>query len=388
MSQVPFLSDARRTSGRTQAGLGVFLVAAALIVAVPVADVFVAPSIHLAHILVVPVALVAAFTGPRAGALAALLAVLALIAAGAERHMLSTENVLVQLGSLIALSGLLVFFAGLQERRGREVDRLRRVSDAAQGVVLRALPDHAGPLSLAAEYRAAEDGTRVGGDLYAAARTAHATRLLIGDVRGHGLDSIGETETVLGAFRAVAHRQEPLPQLVASLEGSVRWGLSEQLAEQGDSVGERFATAAVVEIPDDEPYVHVVSCGHVPPVRIRNGTAEFLEVEQTAPPLGLGGLADGPYAPTAFDFAPGDRLLLYTDGVTEARDPRGRFFPLLERAAAHAAERRPEALLEALTRDLLGYGGGHLDDDMALIAVRREPAGRMRLQRPGAPSGR
>ncbi|MEE4540498.1 PP2C family protein-serine/threonine phosphatase [Streptomyces sp. V4-01] len=378
MSHSPFLLSAgRRTSEKTQAGIGVFLLSAALIVAVPVADLFTSPTIHLAHILVVPVALVAAFCGPRRGALAALLAVVALIAAGAERHMLSTENVLVQLGSLVALSGLLVFFGGLQERRRRELERLRRVSDTAQNVVLRALPHRAGPLSLAAEYRAAEVGTSVGGDLYAVARTAHATRVLIGDVRGHGLDSLSGTETVLGAFRAIAHRQEPLPELVADLEASVRWGLAEQLDEQpGDGVGERFATAAVVEIPDDEPYVRVVSCGHLPPLRIRDGGAQFLEVEQTSPPLGLGALADGPYTPATFDFAPGDRLLLYTDGVTEARDADGRFFPLRERAEAHAARRRPDALVESLTHDVLAHVAGRRDDDMALVALRREPADR------------
>jgi hypothetical protein len=271
-------------------GSGWVFVSAGLIVAVPLADAFLPPDIHLAHLLVVPVALVAAFGGPRRGVMTALLAVVALIVAGAERGVLRTENVLVELGSLILLSVLLVVFGYLRERRRLELLELRRVSEAAQGVVLRPLPERAGPLSIASAYRAAEIGTRVGGDLYAVARTEDATRLLIGDVRGHGLSSIGDTEIVLGAFRAAAHRREPLPELVASLEGSVRWGLAE-LPPQGpvdSDVGERFVTAAIIEVPDEEPYVRLVNCGHLSPLLLHGGAAIPLDVPEPAPPLGLG----------------------------------------------------------------------------------------------------
>ncbi|WP_225848906.1 PP2C family protein-serine/threonine phosphatase [Streptomyces sp. HPF1205] len=357
----------REPSGRAR--LGVFLFSAALIAGVPVADAFLPGDIHLAHMLVVPVALVAAFTGPRTGAVTALLAVLALTAAGLERHTLGTESVLVELGSLVLLSVLLVIF-------GRLLARLRRVSDVTQGVVLRPLPARAGHVSIAAEYLAAESAARLGGDLYAVARTSNATRLLIGDVRGHGLGSLGDTETVLGAFRAAAHRQEPLPELVAWLESSVRWGLAEHRGDAGDAedAGERFATAAIVEIPDGEPYVHLINCGHLPPLLLRGGDARYLDTEDSAPPLGLGGLVDTAYTVSSFDFRPGDRLLLYTDGVTEARDRHGAFYPLLERARVWAADHCPEPLLKALTADLLTHAAGRLRDDVAVVALRREAA--------------
>ncbi|MBM9503095.1 PP2C family protein-serine/threonine phosphatase [Actinacidiphila acididurans] len=349
-----------------RARLAVFLLSAALIVGVPVADAFLPGDIHLAHVLVVPVALAAAFAGPRAGAVTALLAVLALTSAGLERHTLGSESVLVEVGSLVLLSVLLVIFARL-------LARTRRVSDVTQGVVLRPLPRRAGHLSIAAEYLAAESATRVGGDLYAVARTSDATRLLIGDVRGHGLESVGDTETVLGAFRAAAHRQDPLPELVAWLEDSVRWGLAEHAGSGGDA-GERFATAAIIEIPDGAPYVHLINCGHPPPLRLRGGQAHYLQAQESAPPLGLGGLADSTYVVSSFDFAPGDRLLLYTDGVTEARDRHGSFYPLLERARVRAADHHPEPLLKAMTADLLAHVSGRLRDDVALVALRRDTA--------------
>lgn len=347
----------------------------AFIVAVPVADHFLPRDIHLAHVLVIPVALASAFAGAVHGAVTGVAAVLALVAAGAERHTLSTENVLVQLGSLVALSFLLVLISVLRERRRRELAELREVSRATQGVLLRPLPARSGPVTIAAAYRSAGDGDRIGGDLYAVARTARATRLLIGDVRGKGLGSIGDTSTVLGAFRAAAHRQAPLAELMETLEAAVRWELAESGGgpEEAD-LGERFVTAAVVEVPDDEPYLRVVSCGHLPPVLLHDGSVTTCDVPEPAPPLGLGGLTRSSYAPTAFPFVPGDRLLLYTDGVTEARNSAGEFYPLISRIAEWA-EHSPDRLVEKMTDDVLAHAGVPLRDDMAVVAVMREALG-------------
>lgn len=367
-------------------GRGWTAAAVAFIALVPVADLFLPPNIHLAHALVLPVALTAVFSGPRRTAAVAGLAVLALVVAGAERMALTSENVLVELASLALLSLLLLLVSALLERRGHELAGLRRVSEA----VLRPLPRRAGPVSIASAYRAADVGTPVGGDLYAVARTAGATRLLIGDVRGKGLGSIGDTELVLGAFRAIAHRRIPLPELVASLEGSVCWGLNEGPGDgPGAEIPERFVTAAVVEIPDDEPFIRVVSCGHLPPLLFHDGTVTTLDTPEPAPPLGLGGLVAGGYTPATFAFAPGDRLLMYTDGVTEARDERGTFYPLLERAAGWG-HLTPASLVDAVTEDLRDHASAGLNDDMAVVALRRDdlhaaeaPALRKALPAPG-----
>ncbi|WP_146088233.1 PP2C family protein-serine/threonine phosphatase [Actinacidiphila yanglinensis] len=354
------------TGGRERAWTATAIV---LIVLVPLLDLFVPPDVHLAHALVLPVALTAVLVGSRRAALTAGLAVLALVVAGAERMTLATEDVLVQLGSLVLLSVVLVGVSRLLERRRLELAGLRRVSEA----VLRPLPPRSGPISIASAYRAAEVGTPIGGDLYAVARTADSTRLLIGDVRGKGLASIGDTELVLGAFRAAAHRQSPLPELVASLEGSVRWGLNEHWdAADGADAAERFVTAAVIEIPDHEPWVHVISCGHLPPLLFHREKVTPLDVTDPAPPLGLGALADGGYTPTTFAFGPGDRLLMYTDGVTEARDANGDFYPLLERAPGWTAH-HPPLLVQAVTDDLEAHAAAGLNDDMAVVALERDP---------------
>ncbi|MEU9455852.1 PP2C family protein-serine/threonine phosphatase [Streptomyces sp. NPDC048277] len=352
-----------------------------LIVAIPVADWFLPPDIHLAHLLVVAVAVTAVGTGPRATALIGALAVLALVVAGLERQTLVTESVLVELSALLAVCAFLVLFTRLRDRRERELVRVRSVSDAAQRVVLRPLPERAGPVTLASHYRSAEADAIIGGDLYAAARIPGSTRLLIGDVRGKGLSSISDTAIVLGAFRAAAHRMIPLPELVAYIEDAVRWGLAE-FSEPEEDAAERFVTAAVMDIPDNEPVVHLVSCGHPPPLLLggRTRAALALTVPEPSPPLGLGVSpaeansadgADGCYLPATFPFEHGHRLVLYTDGVSEARNADGDFYPLAERATAWA-DKAPGPLVERLAADVRAYTGGRLNDDMAMIVVQRD----------------
>ncbi|MCZ1011416.1 PP2C family protein-serine/threonine phosphatase [Streptomyces lydicus] len=86
----------------------------------------------------------------------------------------------------------------------------------------------------------------------------------------------------------------------------------------------------LLDLPDRWPVLRIINCGHPPPLLLREGQAPLpLYGERTALPIGLGGLAGTPdYEVETFPFAPGDLLLLYTDGVSEARDHKGAFYPL------------------------------------------------------------
>ncbi|MGW2938744.1 PP2C family protein-serine/threonine phosphatase [Streptomyces sp. NPDC001156] len=339
-----------------------------LVVAVPVADAFLPPDIHLGHLLVLGLAIAGVGTGPRVTALVGGLSVLSLTAAGAERYTLTTESVIVEVCALAALAVFLVVFTRMRERQAGELSRARLVSKTAQRVVLRPLPERAGSVSFASAYRSAEADTWIGGDLYAVARTANSTRVIIGDVRGKGLASIGDTAIVLGAFRAAAHRTMPLPELVAYMEDAV---LAEYSGTDDDDVAERFVTALMLDIPDDKPVVHVISCGHPPPLLLHGTTASLLQVRDPAPPVGIGVTRDGTYVPATFPFDAGDRLMLYTDGITEARDAEGVFYPLAERAM-DCADLPPGLLVQRLTEDVREHVGGRLHDDMAMIVIRRD----------------
>ncbi|OKK22240.1 protein phosphatase [Streptomyces sp. CB00455] len=339
----------------------------ALIALVTVVDVLAPPEVHLGPFLVAAPAVTASFAGPRMTGFVGLVAVVAQVAVAMARTTLTDLNHTFQIVALIMISVFVTLFAHLREVHERELVQLRSVAETAQQVVLRPLRDRIGPLHVASLYLAAAAEAQIGGDLYAAARTATGTRLIVGDVRGKGLEAVGEAALVLGAFRAAAHQEAGLPGLVSYLEAAV----SPDLDDSGGQ-GESFITAAVLDIPDAEPLVHLVSCGHPPPLVLRRGRPPvLLAVEQPAPPLGLGALAPSSVTAQDFPFAVGDVLLLYTDGVLEARDRTGAFYPLAERAAAWS-DLRPRALLDRLRTDLLAHAAGStLGDDAAMVAIER-----------------
>jgi serine phosphatase RsbU (regulator of sigma subunit) len=352
----------------------------ALIVVITVADILSPPSIHLGPLLVVAPAITASFAGARLTALVGVIGVAALVVIGVMRDGLTTSNHETQLAALIVVSALVVAFRALRDRHTKELVQVRSVSEAAQRVLLRPLPARIGPLRIASVYLAAEAEAQIGGDLYAAARTTSGTRLIMGDVRGKGLTSLGEAALLLGAFRAAAHLQATLPELAAYLDGSVSWDLAatggdteppedETSAKRSDA-GESFITAVILDIPDHGGEIQVINCGHPPPLLLHGGQVRSLDADRPAPPLGLGGLVEPHYEADVFPFTGGDRLLLYTDGVVEARNGNRDFYPLTDRIRAWATE-RPAALLQHLRRDLLGYAGGRLGDDAAMVALER-----------------
>ncbi|MFJ9605117.1 PP2C family protein-serine/threonine phosphatase [Kitasatospora sp. NPDC101176] len=357
----------------------------ALIVVITVVDIVSPPDIHLGPLLIVAPALTASVAGPRATAGVALLALAGLTVIGLARDGVTTANHETQLGAQLAVSVLIVGLRVLRARHERELAQVRSVSEAAQRVLLRPLPERIGPLHLASVYLAAEAEAQVGGDLYAAARTTTGTRLLVGDVRGKGLPSLGDAALLLGAFRAAAHLYPDLPGLAAYLDGTVSWGLAQPAeqsrpqrapGEEADAAaedgGESFITAVLLDIPDDGSAVRLIDCGHPPPLLLRPDGITTLAARHPAPPLGLGDLAPVRYETETFPFHPGDRLLIYTDGVIEARDAHGNFYPLAERLAARQGE-SPAVLLNHLHRDLLAHAGGRLGDDAAMVVVERLP---------------
>jgi serine phosphatase RsbU (regulator of sigma subunit) len=201
-----------------------------------------------------------------------------------------------------------------------------------------------------------------GGDIACAVEAQGAVRLLIGDVMGHGARAARTAAEVTRAFRALAGgpAQCPPPHVIATR-------LHEFVAER--DCGEEFVTALVVCLPtDDATGAEIVCCGHPRPLRLRDGRTTLLDEAPPSPPLGLFDLAGAQPRTEPLPARPGDSLLLYTDGVTDARDPAGRPYPLAERAAALSADSWP--LLQALRADLLRYTEGNFRDDATLLHLR------------------
>ncbi|MFG2564263.1 PP2C family protein-serine/threonine phosphatase [Streptomyces sp. NPDC048567] len=337
------------------------------IITVFLVDILAPPDIHLGPLLVAAPAITPSIGGPRAVGFVAALAVIAQTAVGVLRDPdeLLSANHQAQILALALVGVCLVVFCVLRERRARELEQVRYVSEAVQRVVLPPLPRRLGPLRAASLYLAAEAEAQIGGDLYAAARTDTGTRLIIGDVRGKGVSAVSDAALLLGAFHAAARHRASLDELVAYLDESVSWGLPES---DRNGPGESFITATVLDIPDRHDRVHMVSCGHPPPVVLRGGRPLTMDAASPAPPLGLGGLSHPRYHIDSFRFVPGDLLLLYTDGVTEARAGSRAFYPLADRVTGWA-EGDPDSFIDRFRDDLLGYVGGRLDDDAAMIAI-------------------
>lgn len=354
-------------------------------------DLLTAPNIHLGPLLVVAPTITAVFAGPRLTALIGALAVVAQVVIGLFHGGLWTSNHQAQIIALVVITVFVVAFRSVHEGHQRELSQVRWVADVAQKVLLRPLPARLGPLRIASVYVAAEAGARIGGDLYAAVRTPRGARVMIGDVRGKGLTAVGDAALLLGAYRAAAHRDPPLPRLVAHLQNAVyseaegpegyegTEGADESGQPTGDtgdtSAGERFVTAAVLDIPDDEQVLRLINCGHPPPILLRDGEPTELTVRDPALPLGVSGsVTEDDYEAETFPYRDGDLLLLYTDGVVETRDADGVFYPLTDRLRAWR-ETDPQRLAQRLHGDLVVHAGGSLNDDVALVAIARHPVG-------------
>jgi len=200
-----------------------------------------------------------------------------------------------------------------------------------------------------------------GGDIHDALVTPFGIRLMIGDVMGTGLPAHETGRQVVAAWRDLALAEPSLPGIAVRLHS---------LISRSDNP-ERFVTALLVTFGCCNAGVEIVSCGHPPPLLLRGGWASFVETFP-APPLGLLDLANGWCTSATTPFRSGDGLLLYTDGVSEARDRDGRYFPLTERTAVAAAvSDSDEGLLDHLLTDLLTHlGQAQADDILLLLACR------------------
>ncbi|MFF3563580.1 PP2C family protein-serine/threonine phosphatase [Streptomyces sp. NPDC002574] len=303
-----------------------------------------------------------------AGALLGILAVCAAVPSGCHPGPASYAL------RLIPASEAAVACGWLHRRYRRRVADARAVSDAVQGVLLRPLPSRIGGLALASVYRASGGQARVGGDLYAVARADAATRVIIGDVRGRGLPSFLDVIAVLGAFREWAPQARSLTELSTRLEES----FLRHLADAHDDADERFVTALILEVPDSESPARMVNYGHPPLVRARPGEVALLP-GHPCPPLGLSSLCDVRAHESVFELGPDDTLLLYTDGLIEARDCSGVCFPLLERAATWTWNDRLRCsqdclrgVLGQILDDIVAHCGALPADDLALIALARQ----------------
>jgi serine phosphatase RsbU (regulator of sigma subunit) len=279
---------------------------------------------------------------------------------------ISTPNRAAIIASAAAVC--LVSLAVCHVRVGREerINRLRLTAGAAQRLLLRSLPLPAGDVLVDGFYVAAEEETLVGGDIYEVLSTPFGTRMVICDVRGKGLGAIGASAAVLTAFREAAHQKAALPAVIDRMEQAL---LRYERTAGGELRDEEFVTALVVETMGPES-LRVIDCGHLSPIVVSGGEVSEVALNEPGLPLGMGDLTEIPRRWQDIKVPIGGRMLMYTDGVIEARNGDGEFYPLVDRL--HGWLPLPtDELLEQLRTDLNQHAGGFLQDDAALLIVQR-----------------
>jgi phosphoserine phosphatase RsbU/P len=270
------------------------------------------------------------------------------------------ENYWVRVAAIGITGVMAVVLAGLRRRREKRLVRMSAIAQASQLALLPPLPPEMTGITIAARYRSATRDAAIGGDLYEIIPTRHGIRVIVGDVRGKGLDAILLARQVLSAFRRSAVARPALDQVAGEVSRVIKPHLGE----------EDFVTAALAQITPCGDLT-IVNCGHHPPLLRHRGVLESLTAGQADLPLGL----DDNFAPFTARWSPGDRLLLYTDGLVESRDHHGDFLPEDEIAAALVAadcEQALDTLMTAVNR----YTGGRSHDDMALLLLEHSAATR------------
>jgi serine phosphatase RsbU (regulator of sigma subunit) len=203
----------------------------------------------------------------------------------------------------------------------------------------------------------------IGGDAFDYALDDGVLHLAVFDAMGHGLPAAGMASLALSAYRHNRRRGGAGP---AAAYAAIDAALS------AESLPSRFVTAVIAELDLDSGHLRWVSAGHPAPLLLRAGRlVKALEVVPS-PPLGLG-LDPGPAVEGHEALEPGDMVLLYTDGLTEARRPGGDLFTeerlgeFIEREAA-SGRAAPETL-RRLRAAIIERGAGALRDDASAVLV-------------------
>ncbi|MEV8363523.1 ATP-binding SpoIIE family protein phosphatase [Streptomyces niveus] len=252
--------------------------------------------------------------------------------------------------------------AELAARAGLVLDNARmytyqeNVADTLQDSMLPQVASRMAGCDIATRYLPGARLGRVGGDWFDSVKLPGSrTALVVGDVMGHGLNSAAMMGQLRTAVQTMATMEMPPAQLLRNLD---------DLAQR---LGENYLATCLYAVYDPiRSEVQIANAGHIPPVIVRaaDGRSELLDLP-TGAPIGVGGV---PFETATVQVAPGDRLVLCTDGLVEVRGQDiGAGLAALCESAAHPAASMDHAC-DTIIRALNTHGGRK--DDVALLMAR------------------
>jgi len=247
----------------------------------------------------------------------------------------------------------------LAKQRAEESEaRATELARTLQQTLVPPTPPDIPGLQVSAAYHPAGNGLSVGGDFYDVfPLAADDWIVLLGDICGKGVEAAVVAGLVRHSVRALADKDVEPAQLLTSL--------NDVLLRHGS---DRFCTAVLARIRLHEDAVEVVvgNAGHPAPYLVsQSGLPQRLLVAGQL----LGVFEGGDFLEARVRIEPGETLVLYTDGVTEARNPQGYFGGRGLREVLSRTTRDAPAMVDALLREVLGFQGGDASDDIAIVAI-------------------
>ena len=262
--------------------------------------------------------------------------------------------------ALVELRGVNQELRALAEENARRYETEHRVAEVLQEALL-ALPETVPGIDYGAEYASGSDTTRVGGDFYDLFEIKDGcVGMLIGDVSGKGLEAATLTSVVRNSVRMRAmDGLSPAETMTKTNE-----------AFYALTSSETFVTAFFGVLDVHTGRLRYVSAGH-PPAMIVRGSAHVDVLEHSSPVAGA--FLGMEFVDQIAELDSGDVLLLYTDGVIEARGagPLYGLDRLRELLGGLGGGADPDAVTGVVFADVLAYSGGKMRDDLAMLAIRR-----------------
>jgi hypothetical protein len=258
-----------------------------------------------------------------------------------------------------AAGGVLVLFVLMLELKDKR--HARSELEAGRAVQLALMPQASPAIPGWDAWLYTAPANDVGGDLVDYIRPDDARHVVaLGDVSGKALPAALLSVKLQATLRALAPRSADLGALGSAVnEIFVRDGLPS-----------RFASLAYLEFTSDSGTIRVLNAGHPPPLIVRNGCA----VSMNRGSIVLGLMPGSTFGEDVVDLAPGDAVVIYSDGVTEGMNEAEDFFgderllAAVEAAADLPAEQLGRAILTAL-KDFVGEAVP--SDDVSLIVLER-----------------
>ncbi len=239
----------------------------------------------------------------------------------------------------------------------KELEEQRAIAAMLQDTLIDS-PEELPGLRYGHLYRSATQGARVGGDFYDIFEVKKGRLvILIGDVSGHGVEAARIATLVKDVVNAFSHQYKH-PRLVLDRTNDL-------LIQKGTP---GFVTIFLGIVDPQTRILTYSSAGH-PNALVRSEAGTVTRLRAAAPPLGV--FPDQLWTEYQTPLGERDVLFLYTDGALEARRD-GEFFgqERLEAVLSRWSDPHPEGLLQVVLEEVMAFSGGHLVDDVALLALQ------------------